>query len=107
MINLNPDVSSVISKLYPNGIELPKLGDAEPGKSDFADTIKSVEKYLHKVDDLQQTSDVSIKDLLAGKNEDINTVVAAVAEADVSFKLLLGVRNKLIDAYKQTMNMPI
>jgi flagellar hook-basal body complex protein FliE len=34
-------------------------------------------------------------------------VVAAVAEADVSFKLLLGIRNKLIEAYKQTMNMSI
>ena len=107
MINLNPDATSVISKLYPNGIELPKPGDAESQKSGFADTIESVEKYLHKVDELQQTSDESIKDLLAGKNEDINSVVAAVAEADVSFKLLLGIRNKLIEAYKQTMNMPI
>jgi flagellar hook-basal body complex protein FliE len=34
-------------------------------------------------------------------------VVAAVAKADVSFKVLVGVRNKLIEAYKQTMNMPL
>jgi flagellar hook-basal body complex protein FliE len=25
----------------------------------------------------------------------------------VSFKVLVGVRNKLIEAYKQTMNMPL
>jgi flagellar hook-basal body complex protein FliE len=31
--------------------------------------------------------------------------VAAVAKADISFKVLVGVRNKLIDAYKQTMSM--
>jgi flagellar hook-basal body complex protein FliE len=44
---------------------------------------------------------------LSGKNEDITSVVSAVAKADMSFKLLVGVRNKLIEAYKQTMNMPL
>jgi flagellar hook-basal body complex protein FliE len=34
-------------------------------------------------------------------------VVAAVAKADMSFKLLMGVRNKVIEAYRQTMNMQI
>ena len=52
-------------------------------------------------------SDVSIKDLLSGQNNDITAVVSSVAEADMSFKLLVGVRNKLIEAYKQTMNMQI
>jgi flagellar hook-basal body complex protein FliE len=86
---------------------MPKVEDAGSKKSDFADTIKAVEKYVSKADDLQQTSNVSIKDLLSGKNGDITSVVAAAAKADISFKLLVGVRNKLIEAYKQTMNMQI
>ena len=45
--------------------------------------------------------------MLAGKNSDITSVVSAMAKADMSFKLLVGVRNKLIEAYKQTMNMQI
>ena len=83
---------------------IPKLGGADDKKADFADAVKS---YISKVDDLQQASNMSIKDLLSGKNEDINSVVSQVAKADISFKLLVGVRNKLIDAYKQTMNMPL
>ncbi|MHC4477425.1 MAG: flagellar hook-basal body complex protein FliE [Planctomycetota bacterium] len=104
MINLNPNVTRALS-----GIEqlLPQAGKTDSNKSDFANTIKAVEKYISKVDELQQSSETSIKDLLSGKNEDINSVVAAVAEADSSFKLLVGVRNKLIEAYKQTMNMQI
>jgi len=47
------------------------------------------------------------KIVLSGKSEDITSVVSAVAKADMSFKLLVGVRNKLIEAYKQTMNMPL
>ncbi len=104
MINFNPNVSSLPGNM--NNLTA-KPNDDVGRKSDFADTVKAVEKYISKVDELQQSSDVSIKDLLSGKNEDITSVVAAVAKADMSFKLLVGVRNKLIEAYKQTMNMQL
>ena len=86
---------------------MPKVGAADGKKAGFADAIKGIENYISKVDGHQQSSDTSIKDLLSGKNEDITSVVSAVAQADMSFKLLVGVRNKLIEAYKQTMNMPL
>ena len=106
MVNLNAKIGSVLPKtnISAVGIGVPKT--ASP-KSDFADTVKMVEKQISKVDDLQKSSDISIQDLLAGKNEDITSVVSATAKADMSFKLLVGVRNKLIEAYKQTMNMPL
>lgn len=91
----------------PNAIQMPGLTSSDDKKADFADAIKAVENYISKTDDLQQSSDMSIQDLLSGKSEDIASVVSAVAKADMSFKLLVGVRNKLIEAYKQTMNMPL
>ena len=107
MINLNANVSSVMPKVNGGSAGMGKVGDTGAEKSNFADTVKTVGKYISKVDDLQHSSDMSIKDLLSGKNEDITSVVSAVAKADMSFKLLVGVRNKLIEAYKQTMNMQI
>lgn len=107
MINLNTNVNSVMPMVNPEFAGTGKVGSTDMGKNDFGDTIKNVGKYISETDDLQQSSDMSIKDLLAGKNEDINSVIAAAAKADMSFKLLVGVRNKLIDAYKQTMNMSI
>jgi len=104
MVNLNANVGSVMPG---SNISALKVDNAAAKKSDFADTIKAIEKHISKVDDLQQSSDTAIKDLLTGKNEDITSVVSAVAKADMSFKLLVGVRNKLIEAYKQTMNMPL
>jgi len=96
---------STSDKTHTHKIGVEKAGDG--GKSNFADTVRAVGKCISRVDDLQQSSDMSIKDLLAGKNEDITSVVSAVAKADISFKLLVGVRNKLIEAYKQTMNMTL
>jgi len=106
MINLNANVGSILPKTNADFPGMPKVGDGHQ-KSGFADTIKAVEKHISEVDDLQQLSNASIKDLLTGKSEDIASVVSAVAKADMSFKLLVGVRNKLIEAYKQTMNMPL
>jgi len=107
MINLNANVSAVLPRTGADFVSVPKAGGTETKQTDFADAIKAVRNYVSNVDDLQQSSDMSIKDLLNGKNEDITSAVSAMAKADLSFKLLVGVRNKLIEAYKQTMNMPL
>ena len=117
MGNLNANISGIQntmksileqSSVQPNkNVNMPTLGNPEIKGSAFSDTVKAIDNYLSNVDDLQQSSDMSITDLLSGKNEDITSVVSAVTKADLSFKLLVGVRNKLIEAYKQTMNMPL
>ncbi len=106
MVHLNANVSSILPKTSPDAVGTTNAKTTNP-KSGFADAVKVVGKHISEVDDLQQSSDISVKDLLSGKNEDITSVVSAVAKADMSFKLLVGVRNKLIEAYKQTMNMPL
>ena len=105
MINLNTQYNPVTIKPQWSA---PKA-EVETGGSStsFSDQVKDLGKALAKVDDLQQASDASIQGLLAGKTTDITSVVSDVAKADMSFKLLVGVRNKLIEAYKQTMNMPL
>jgi flagellar hook-basal body complex protein FliE len=104
MINFNPNVNSISANLKP---EVPQTENLGASKADFSDAVKAVGKCVSKVDDIQHASDASVQDLLTGKNNDITAVVSAVAKADMSFKVLVGVRNKLIEAYKQTMNMPL
>ena len=113
MINPNSNISGALNaiksdweaNLHRNNTNLSKADNAK--KLDFDNTVKAIDKYISNVDQLQQSSDMSIKDLLSGKNQDIISVVSTAAKADMSFKLLVGVRNKLIEAYKQTMNMPL
>jgi len=117
MVNMNANVNGISNpmkvilvprpvqtKINPDSSGMPKVGGSDGKKADFANVVKN---YISDVDDLQRSSNMSIKDLLSGKNEDITSVVSEVAKADISFKLLVGVRNKLIEAYKQTMNMPL
>jgi len=103
MVNLNANISGVQNLmngiLEPHSVQprtnhdssgIPKVEDSDGKKVDFANAVKN---YISRVDDLQQSSNMSIKDLLSGKNEDVTSAILAVAKADSSFKLLVGVRN--------------
>ena len=70
----------------------------------FAATLK---EHLDEVDGKQQQSYAAIRDLISGKTDNVLPVINSVAKADLSFKLLMGVRNKVVEAYKQTMNMQV
>jgi flagellar hook-basal body complex protein FliE len=104
MIKFDPNISSATTNNLQQMLK-PQGGTEKSG--DFSGTVKALEKYMSNVEKSQGQSDMTIQDLLAGRNEDIASVVAAVAKADISFKVLVGVRNKLVDAYKQTMSMPL
>jgi flagellar hook-basal body complex protein FliE len=100
-IQFNPGLSStaIQNPLQPS-VERPNAGK----ETDFG---KALLNSLRQVNDDQSQSNASIVDLLGGKQQDINAVVASVAKADMSFKLLVGVRNKLVEAYKETMRMQV
>ena len=104
MINFNPNVNSISPNVKPL---MPQPENPGVTKANFSEAVRAVGNCVSKIDDMQQASDTSVQDLLTGKNNDITAVVSAVAKADMSFKVLVGVRNKLIEAYKQTMNMPL
>jgi flagellar hook-basal body complex protein FliE len=85
---------------------MPKGGTAggAEGTTDFG---RLVTKAIETVDQDQQASAGAIEQLLTGKQQDLLPVVTSVAKADASFKLLIGVRNKMIEAYKTTLNMQV
>ena len=104
MIKFDPNIGPLTNNQLQQ-LQKPGGGTQQPGG--FSEAVNAIDKYLSSVDETQKSSDMSIQDLLAGRNEDIASVVAAVAKADISFKVLVGVRNKLIEAYKQTMSMQL
>jgi flagellar hook-basal body complex protein FliE len=104
MINFDSNLNPLLPNIQ---APTPKMPAAAPTKSGFQQAVETAGKYVSKVNEMQGDSDTAIQDLLTGKSNDITAVVSAVAKADVSFKVLVGVRNKLIEAYKQTMNMPL
>jgi flagellar hook-basal body complex protein FliE len=56
---------------------------------------------LNKVNQLQQDASTAIEDLHTGRRNDLETVIMATQKADTAFRMLLAVRNKMMDAYEE------
>ena len=56
---------------------------------------------IKEVNDLQLDASAAIEDLAAGRRSDAETVLLATQKADLAFKMLLQVRNKVVSAYEE------
>ena len=75
------------------------------GKTDgpgFGDMLKD---YINDVNSMQNEMDHSISKMATGEVKDLHQVMLAVEKADLSFRLMMEVRNKLIKAYEEVMKM--
>jgi flagellar hook-basal body complex protein FliE len=52
-------------------------------------------------------ADAAVHDLATGDAQDLHTVSLAVAQADVSFRLILELRNRLSDALQEVTRMQV
>ncbi|AMV25640.1 flagellar hook-basal body protein FliE [Gemmata sp. SH-PL17] len=55
----------------------------------------------------QVTADNAVRDLADGTAQDLHTVSLAVAQADISFRLILELRNRLADAFQEVTRMQV
>ena len=77
----------------------------ELGQSSFADMLGQA---INKVSDTQQASSQLSTAFEIGKSGvDLTDVMIASQKASVSFQALTQVRNKLVQAYQDIMQMPV
>lgn len=60
---------------------------------------------LQQVNQLNTQADQQIGGLLQGREKDMSSVMVAVEKADVSFQLMMQVRNKIVSAYQDIEKM--
>lgn len=72
--------------------------------SSFGDLVSN----LVKDSNAQHTqADQSLEQLISGDADNLHNVVLDAARADLSFRLLMEIRNKLLDAYQEIMRMQV
>jgi flagellar hook-basal body complex protein FliE len=70
----------------------------------FADTLKEA---IGNVNQLQKTSDKGMQDLATGKTDNVADVMIASEKADIALRVMVQVRNKIVDAYQEIMKMQV
>jgi flagellar hook-basal body complex protein FliE len=69
-------------------------------QSAFADAVSKVESF-------QQNASSSVEKFLSGEGEELHHVAIATQQAELSFQLFMQVRNKIMTAYQQVMQMQV
>lgn len=70
----------------------------------FADLLSD---YVQHVDSLQQTADAGAKKLALGRIQNPHDLAMMLNEAEMSFRLMTQVRNKMVRAYREVMQMKV
>lgn len=75
------------------------------GQGGFADALQS---SIRKINQLKQDSDASVKAFQAGDpGVALNDVMVDMQKASIGFQMGVQVRNRLVTAYKDVMNMQV
>jgi flagellar hook-basal body complex protein FliE len=78
---------------------------AESGGADFAQVLKS---SIDQVNHAQKQATQMAENLAAGNTEqNLHEVMAALQTASLSFQEMVQVRNRLVTAYENVMNMQV
>ncbi|MEM7001172.1 MAG: flagellar hook-basal body complex protein FliE [Pseudomonadota bacterium] len=74
---------------------------------DDAQFGKMLKGAIDQVNDLQKTSSKLSTQFMAGEEKDLVKVMIAGQKSSLGFQALLQVRNRMVSAYQDIMNMPI
>lgn len=93
------------------GIQMPEelaqptaAGSAQPASDSFASMLG---QFVSDVNAQQNISAQAVSAVQSGQNIPLHQAVIAMEEANVSFQLMVEVRNRLLDAYQEIMRMQV
>lgn len=84
--------------------QMPSLQPAAKKPDNFATLMQ---QYVQQANLETKAANEAGVDLAMGKSDNVSETLLAMQKADLSFQLMLGVRNKLVDAYREVMRMQV
>jgi flagellar hook-basal body complex protein FliE len=83
----------------------PAPGVAEPGGgASFKDVLLD---SIEQVNQMQLDADHAVQTLMTGGDVDPAQVLTAVQKADLAFRMMMQMRNKLLEVYQQVQDVRI
>src|SRR4051794_13043023 len=89
-------------RILPVDVDFASAAQSAKSESGFGDVLKDA---VRQVDDLQANASMRVQELLAGQGGDVHSAMIAVEKADLSFQLMMQVRNKVVQAYQEISRM--
>jgi len=94
-----------ISPISPGKLFSPQgMSPSDKKETSFQDMLSN---SIDGVNRLQQEADLAGRELAIGKVENIHDVMISMEKASVAFRMMVQVRNKMLDAYREIMRMQV
>lgn len=90
-----------IDQLLQTNIKQVKPQTSQKAENKNNDFEKMLSESIKQTNNLQLQANRAIEDLATGKSESIHETMIAIEKATISFQMMMQVRNKIIDAYKE------
>lgn len=103
MLNIG-SVTSAAHVLKPQSENKIQTNTPFEAQKSFASVLK---ESIDKVNELQVQSDKATEKLVNGENIDLHQVMIASQKASIAMQATLEIRNKVIEAYQETMRMQV
>ncbi len=91
-------MSNSINKINNLTDSIKNVNDVKKETGDFSKVLK---ESIDEVNSLQKKSDKAMSDIATGSVKDLHQAAIAIDKAEISMKLMLEVRNKALNAYKE------
>ena len=88
-------------------IKPPVTQDIQAPKTELPNFTDSVKNLLSKVNDVQVKSSTMQEAYQRGEDIPLTDVVLGMQKSSLAFEATLQVRNKVLKAYEEIMNMPV
>ena len=75
-----------------------------PGELGFGERLRAM---IRSVNEKQAVAQEKVQDAVTGESDDLHNAMVALEEASVSFRLMLEVRNKMLEAYQEINRMNV
>jgi len=89
-------------RILPAEIESAAGGSLSPAGGGFAETLRSA---MDEMGELSAQAQTRVASVLEGTGGDVHSALIAVEKADLSFQLMMQVRNKIVSAYQEISRM--
>ncbi|MDP7015750.1 MAG: flagellar hook-basal body complex protein FliE [Pirellulaceae bacterium] len=86
---------------------LPSITGAEKAEGNGGEFKKLFLEAIDHVNSMQQNADRAVESLMTGGDANPAEVLTAVQKADMTFRTMLQIRNKLVQAYQEIREIRI
>jgi flagellar hook-basal body complex protein FliE len=102
---MSAQILNTLQDIQREATSLTKAGGSskEPGMS-FAEHLQ---QGIKEVNNKSKVSDKMAMELTTGKTGNIHETMLAATQAELSFNLMVQLRNKALEAYSEVMKMPV